>query len=281
MPLALVDQVRSRAMAWKTTEFSIYLATLALLLGKTSGEPRLLLGIAYEGRDRAELQGAVGFFVNVLPILAEMATDEGFDGLLARVRSHLTQAMAHSDASYEDIVQLARPRGEGAGSELVQVMFDFEQFTPERLELDGVDAVVVARPDSTAKFDLTFRCRIGGAEPTIACNYRRQTYGRVVVEGLLAAYVALLRQVLGDPAVPLAALRLVDDATAAELLRRGAGPEHALPTGSLVERFEAEVRAHRAPRAGLGGRRAAQLSGARRQRQPTGAGAPRGRREGG
>ncbi|MCY1072265.1 amino acid adenylation domain-containing protein [Nannocystis sp. RBIL2] len=244
LPLALVDQVRTRAMAWKTTEFSIYLATLALLLGKTSGEPRLLLGIAYEGRDRAELQGAVGFFVNVLPILAEMATDEGFDALLARVRRHLTQAMAHSDASYEDIVQLARPRGDGAASELVQVMFDFEQFTPERLELDGVDAVVVARHDSTAKFDLTFRCRIGGDEPTIACNYRRKIYGSVVIEGLLAAYVALLRQVLVDPAVPLAALRLVDDATAAELLRRGVGPEHALPAGSLVERFEAGVRAH-------------------------------------
>ncbi|MCY1010191.1 amino acid adenylation domain-containing protein [Nannocystis pusilla] len=244
LPLALVDQVRSRAMAWKTTEFSIYLATLALLLGEISGEPRLLLGIAYENRDRAELQGAVGFFVNVLPILAEMAPTEGFDALLARVRRHLTQAMAHSDASYEDIVQVARSRGEGADSELVQVMFDFEQFTPERLELDDVDAVVVARPDSTAKFDLTFRCRIGGSEPTIACNYRRQTYGRAVIEGLLAAYVVLLRQVLGDPAVPLAALRLVDDATAAELLRRGAGPERALPGGSLVERFEAGVRAH-------------------------------------
>ena len=244
LPLSLADEVRQRAMAWKTTEFNIYLATLAALLAKTSGEDRFLVGTAYEGRNRPELQDVVGFFVNVLPILVEQPDSGDFRGLLDLVRTRAAKAIEHSHASYEHIVQALRSARDGAALDLIQAMFDFEQFTPERLDLGAAQAFLAPRADTTAKFDLTFRVRIGSDAPSIALNYRRHKYGRVVADSLLSSYLVLLRQVIDDPAARLADLRLVDDATAARLLRQGAGPERALPSRSCVRRFAAIARAH-------------------------------------
>jgi amino acid adenylation domain-containing protein len=244
LPASLVDQLRSRALGWKATEFSLYLAAFALLLNKTSGEEKFLIGIAYEGRNFSELQETVGFFVNVLPILAEMPRNGGFHQLLDLIRVRCTQAMEHSNASYENIVQVLRPRGASAEMDLIQAMFDFEQFTPERIDLYPSQAVLAPRADTSAKFDLTFRCRLSSNEPSIGLNYRRQKYDRPLIEGLLSSYIVLLRQIVATPEVPLAGLRLVEDAAAAHLLQKGAGPERALPAGSIIQRFEAMARAH-------------------------------------
>ncbi len=244
LPASLADEVRRRAIAWKTTEFNVYLATLAVLLAKTTGEDRFLVGTAYEGRNRPELQDVVGFFVNVLPILVEQPDSGDFRGLLDLVRARAAQAIEHSDASYENIVHALRSAPDRADLDLIQVMFDFEQFTPERLDLGAAQAFLAPRADTTAKFDLTFRVRIGSNTPSVALNYRRHKYGRVLAESLLSSYLVLLRQVIADPAARLTDLRLVDDATAARLLREGMGPERALPSRSCVRRFEAVARAH-------------------------------------
>lgn len=244
LPSSLAGQVRSCAVAWKTTEFSVYLATFALLLCKTSGEEKFLVGIAYEGRNFPELQETVGFFVNLLPILAEMPRNGGFPELLDLIRVRCAQAMEHSNASYENIVQGLQSRDLSARMDLIQAMFDFEQFTPERIDLYAAQAVLVPRADTSAKFNLTFRCRPGSNEPSIGLNYRRQRYGRPLVESLLSSYITLLRQIVATPEVPLAGLRLVDDATAAHLLQKGASPERAISGGSIIQRFEAIARAY-------------------------------------
>lgn len=241
LPASLVEQVRSLAAASKTTEFSVYLATLSLLLGKTSGENRFLIGIAYEGRNLPEWQDVAGFFVNVLPILVVMPESGDFRALLDLVRIDCAQAMKHSDASYEKIVHAVRPGGD---TDLIQAMFDFEQFTPERIDFDDVQTAVASRVDTSAKFELTFRCRLTPNGATIALNYRRTRYGRLLAESLLASYIALLRQIVAHPDTALAALRLVDDEAAARLLQAGAGPARLLPSASVVQRFEAAARAH-------------------------------------
>jgi amino acid adenylation domain-containing protein len=244
LPESLVAQVRDCAMAWKTTEFSVYLAGLGVLLSKVGGADRLLIGIAHEGRNRPELHSSVGFFVNTLPILVAPGDHEDFLALLGAVRSHCADALAHADASYEDIVHAVRAQAEDGHRDLIQVMFDFEQFTPARIALDDIEASLLSRPDTTAKFDLTFRCRLEAHGSTIGLNYRRHKFGRTVIEGLLDSYVALLGHILAAPTATLSSLGLVDDATRAALLRAGAGPRRTLPTRSIVRRIEHTAHSH-------------------------------------
>jgi amino acid adenylation domain-containing protein len=244
LPTSLVNQVRSCAAAWNTTEFSVYLATLTLLLGKTTGEDRFLVGIAYHGRNLPELQGVVGFFVNVLPILVESQGRRDFHGLLDLIRAHCAEAMEHSHASYENIVHCLCPRREGAEMDLIQVMFDFEQITPERVDLHPAQAVVTQRADTSAKFDLTLHCRLGSNDSVISLNYRKQRYSRVLVESLLSSYIVLLRQIFANPKVMLADLQLVDDTTAVRLLQKGAGPKRPPASDSIVQRFESIAHAY-------------------------------------
>ena len=57
------------------TPFAVLLASFQLFLHKLTGQPDLLIVTDIAGRDRTELEGLIGFFINVLPIHPHISAD--------------------------------------------------------------------------------------------------------------------------------------------------------------------------------------------------------------
>ncbi|WP_163871194.1 condensation domain-containing protein, partial [Myxococcus eversor] len=69
-----------------TTPFMTLLAAFQLLLSRYSGQDDVVVGAPIAGRNRAETEGLIGFFVNTLALRSRIDSRSSFSQLLAQVK---------------------------------------------------------------------------------------------------------------------------------------------------------------------------------------------------
>ena len=136
------------------TLFMTLLASFAVLLARYAGQGDLVVGIPVAGRTRTEIEPLIGLFVNTLALRIELSDDPPFSVLLDRVKETAVDAFAHQDLPFDRLVsELALARDPGIAP-LVQVLFDFQTRTNDRMAI-ATPGEIVEQRDSVAKFELT------------------------------------------------------------------------------------------------------------------------------
>ncbi|HVG07740.1 MAG TPA: amino acid adenylation domain-containing protein, partial [Thermoanaerobaculia bacterium] len=87
------------------TPFMVLLAALGAVASRWSGQDDLVLGVPIANRQRPELEGLIGMFVNTLPLRVRTAEARSFADLLAAVRRTALAAYEHQDIPFEKIVE--------------------------------------------------------------------------------------------------------------------------------------------------------------------------------
>ncbi|WP_041802984.1 non-ribosomal peptide synthetase [Rhodopseudomonas palustris] len=113
-----------------TSEFSLYLALLFVVLRRWSGLDDLVVTIPASKRDRPELAELIGLLVDTLPIRAVVGEDARFPALLADVRDTLRAAMAHRDLPFERIVEASGVERRGEAAPFMQILFGAAEAPP-------------------------------------------------------------------------------------------------------------------------------------------------------
>ncbi len=80
------DRLRAVCREQGVTPFMAFLAAYEVLLSRYSGQVDFAIGTPVANRPRAELEGLVGYFVNMLAMRADLRGDPSFGELLTRVR---------------------------------------------------------------------------------------------------------------------------------------------------------------------------------------------------
>jgi amino acid adenylation domain-containing protein len=89
---------RAVRLELERTDTPFLLACWAALLARLTGEPRVALAVAADGRDYEELKEAIGPFSRSLPVVLELPPATRFDRLLAAVREAVEEAEARQDS---------------------------------------------------------------------------------------------------------------------------------------------------------------------------------------
>lgn len=211
----LVARIDSLADELQVSAEAVLQAALWALLVRISGNERVLGGWQHDCRQDYEvMQGAIGLFDKVLPVLVEGVADSDFSSWIARLSEQLE---AHTQAQeYWSIDALPDKRHLAAG-------FAFSEGVSE-LDTAGLQWRLRELPGPSAEFELALQ--IGRSESgAVATLYTDPScYSRAAAECLLDQYHTLLQAGLADPeqklfSVPLIspeqqqALLLADDET--------------------------------------------------------------------
>src|SRR6185295_5348024 len=86
LPPALADAVHALARREGATPYMVLLAAWDLLMARWAGTGDVVVGAAVANRERPEVEGTVGCFVNTLALRAGLSGDPSAAAFLARVR---------------------------------------------------------------------------------------------------------------------------------------------------------------------------------------------------
>ena len=202
------------------TWFMLLLAALATLVHRLTGASDMVLGSVSGARDRPDLAGVVGCFVNPLALRLAPRPERGFAALLGHVREVTLGVLAHAATPFDLVV---RDAGVGAGSGRTP-LFDIGlswNALPHMARQHLAGCIVSAMDPGTvrAKYDLLLIAGPGtdgsaftGIVGTL--DFAADLFDAVVAKALVGQVQAILEQAAADPNVPLRNIRLGGEAPA-------------------------------------------------------------------
>ncbi|MEO4048125.1 amino acid adenylation domain-containing protein [Pseudomonas sp. CAU 1711] len=204
VPAALVARLQALAQAQGASLYMVLLSAFQLLLHRITGSRDLLLGTDVAGREAAELEGLIGFFVNVLPLRSQLGEGARFVDLLERTKQTCLAAFEHQALPFDRIVEALEVPRERNRNPLVQALFVLQNTPQGRFAIPGLEVELLPPAERTSKFDMALFL-----EPTADGLQGDWVYARALfkperIAALAADWLAILEQAAAQPEAVLA-----------------------------------------------------------------------------
>ena len=203
------EQVAGLSRREGVTPFMALLAVFLVFLQRASGQDDLSVGTDIANRNRAELEGLIGLFVNNVVLRVSLAGDPPFRELLRRVREVTLGAYAHQDLPFDRLVTALRPRRDPARTPLFQVLFVAQNVPLPPLELPGLRLEPVEIDTGMCKFDLAVFVSGTGGRLSMTWNYSTDLFSEATIRRLEGHFEKLLESAQERPGAPLGELQML------------------------------------------------------------------------
>lgn len=197
------------------TPAMVLLGCVSVVISAWLGSERVIIGMPASRRRTSGEQDLVGFLVETLPIVADMAGNASLNSLIRRLRDRYVAALDHSAPTFDAIVDALELPARPLASPLFQVWFnDLTQGSPAPA-MQGLEVAALPTSGTAALFDLNFYLHRDQHGYRLQLVRSVDRVRKVVAEELLDQCRVVLTQILSEDAAPLAGLSLVTPRAAA------------------------------------------------------------------
>ncbi|MCP5150486.1 MAG: amino acid adenylation domain-containing protein [Chromatiales bacterium] len=244
LPPGLSEAVEALARGEGATTFATLLAAFAAVLARHTGQDDLALGTTVAGRNRVEVEGLIGFFVNMLPLRLDVSGEPTARELIGRARDRALEALEHQALPFEKLVEALDPPRDLSRNPLFQVTFSVEkQFGSTTVALDGTEASRLLVGGDGTRFDLEVIVIEHPERPQLACVFSTDLFDDATVERLLGRFEHLLAAMVAAPDTRLGELPVLPAAEREQVLTGFNATTRDYGAGaSIVEVIEAQAR---------------------------------------
>lgn len=217
----LSRRLKELAAAEGVTLYSVLLAVFQVMLGRYTGQDDFLVGSPFAGRNRPGFEGVIGYFINMLPLRADLAGNPTFRELLGRVGATVLGALEHQDYPFALLVERMNVERDLSRTPLVQVTFILEKshrsqqlgawrfFLPPSgatLTLGElqVEQYYVDHHGSQSDLEMVFEEGDGTLEGML--RYNCDLFEPETAQRMAGHFLTLLESVVDDPGRPLSDL---------------------------------------------------------------------------
>ena len=195
----LADGVRALCRRLGATPFMVLLAVYQVLLARYTDTDDIVVGTTTANRDRPELEGLIGFFVNTVVIRLDLTDNPTFADVVARVHEATVGAYGHQELPFEQLVDVLNPERRLDRSPLFQHAFLYPVDGDEPLALPGLTVIPLELPSQTSKFDLTMSLSAGRTDVEGHVEYSADLFEQPWIDRFFGHYGTLLAAAVGDP----------------------------------------------------------------------------------
>ncbi|MEM8530407.1 MAG: amino acid adenylation domain-containing protein, partial [Chloroflexota bacterium] len=182
------------------TLFMALLSLYTVLLARYSGQRDILVGSPMAGRDHAELEGLIGFFLNTLVLRTRFADNPTFQEVLRHTREMTLGAFAHQELPFERLVDELKPERNLGYTPLFQVMFTLQNAPAAPLQLTGITSRSIGFDFNIAKVDLSLSMEETADGITGLFTYNTDLFDATTIERMAAHFHTLTDQFIANPA---------------------------------------------------------------------------------
>ncbi|MHC5755327.1 MAG: non-ribosomal peptide synthetase [Nostoc sp.] len=218
LPHSLTQALEALSSQEGVTLFMTMLAAFQTLLYRYTQQEDIAVGSPIANRNRSELEGLIGFFVNSLVLRTDFSAKATFRELLNRVREITLEAYSHQDLPFEKLVEELHPERDLSYHPFFQVVFSLQNTPIETLELSGLTLSLFDFDSKTAKLDLEFHLWQDLESLKGQMVYSTDLFDDKTITRMLGHFQTLLESIVANPEQRISALSLLTVQERQELL---------------------------------------------------------------
>jgi amino acid adenylation domain-containing protein/non-ribosomal peptide synthase protein (TIGR01720 family) len=205
----LTNAIRQFNLKESVTMFMTLLTAFQILLSRYSGQKQFVVGTSIANRNRLDIEGVVGFFVNTLALRADLSGEPCVRELLARVRRVCVDGQVHQDLPFEQVVNDLQPERDLSRNPLFQSMFVMQNVGQSDESLSGLRFEPMAVGNTTVKFDLLLSMIDGGESLIGEIEYATELFKPSTISRLASHFQTVLEQMVCNPEARISILNLL------------------------------------------------------------------------
>ncbi|MGC4925301.1 amino acid adenylation domain-containing protein [Streptomyces sp. DT117] len=226
----LSSRVQALARAHNVTPFMVLLSAYYLLLHRYSGQDHIIVGSPVTGRTRQDFASVYGYFVNPLPLHADLTGDPSVAELLKQVRRTVLGGLDNQEYPFVLLVDELGLQHDPSRSAVFQAMFILLTHKVAT-EQYGYRLEYIELPEEEGQFDITLSAYEDEAEHRFHCVFKYNTdlFLPQTMRRMAAHYTRLLDHMTRTPGEhPASRLEMLDEEEREQLVGEWSRP--ALPT---------------------------------------------------
>ncbi|HLO48027.1 MAG TPA: amino acid adenylation domain-containing protein, partial [Kamptonema sp.] len=210
------------------TLFIILLAAFQVLLYRYTQQEDIAIGSPIANRNRSEIEGLIGFFVNSLVLRTDLSGNPTFRELLSRVKEVALGAYAHQDLPFEKLVEELHPDRNLNQNPLFQVVFALQNAPMSALELPSLTLSSLPFETETTRFDLEFHLWEPNTQNGLWADssegisgfviYSTDLFDDATITRMLGHFQTLLEGIVANPEDRIVQLPLLSESELNQLL---------------------------------------------------------------
>ncbi|PHM54491.1 non-ribosomal peptide synthetase [Xenorhabdus sp. KK7.4] len=240
----LSEQLRTLARTQETTLYTVLLSAFYVTLAKLSGQDDIVIGTPTDNRHHAQTLPLLGMFVNSLALRVQLQHTDNVAALMTQTHKLVTDAKAHQDMPFEQLLDALNIERDTARHPLFQVMFSVQTFgeNPSDGNLPFSPVALDETLYSPAKFDLSLFLSDGKTAITGCLNYAVSLFNDTSITRIAESYQRVLRAFVADQQQPLSNIDILSAQERHTLLHRWNQTDAPYPQDkTLSQLFEAQA----------------------------------------
>lgn len=211
LPRSLVQKLELLSQTEGGTLFMTLLSAFQVFLARYSGQEDIVVGSPIAGRNAAEVEPLIGFFVNTLALRGDLSGDPSFIDLLARTKEACLEAYAHQHIPFEKLVEEVQPERRLNQNPVFQVLFALQSAPLNPPQFPGVRVDRVPIHTGTSIFDMSWFMVEVSDGLMARVEYSTDLFDSGTVERALAQLEKLLQSAVESPQRRISELDILDE----------------------------------------------------------------------
>ncbi|EJM23964.1 non-ribosomal peptide synthase/amino acid adenylation enzyme [Pseudomonas sp. GM21] len=211
----LAEQLRATAQKHNITLFMLLLGAFNALLHRYTGQTDIRVGVPIANRNRAEIEGLIGFFVNTQVLRTQLDGQTRVDDLLRAIKETALGAQAHQDLPFERLVEALKLERSLSHTPLFQVMYNHQPQVADIATVStasGLTLGAIEWEGRTTQFDLTLDTYEKGGKLHAALTYANDLFDADTITRMAQHWTRLLQGMVSDPTQRISDLPLLESA---------------------------------------------------------------------
>ncbi len=206
-PPELLAALKKLGAAEGVTLFMTLLGAFYVLLHHYSDDEDIVVGTDVANRNRIEVEGLIGFFVNNLALRADLSGNPTFRELLGRVRTIALGAYTHQSLPFASLVKALRVKRSLSHTPVFQILCVLQNTPQSEATLSDLQVSFVDSEVKTSKFDLALSITETETDLFEVWTYRTDLFKPETISRMGADFQSLLENAVQQPDISLSKLK--------------------------------------------------------------------------
>jgi len=252
----LSERIKDLSRIQGVTLFIFLMTVFQTMLHRYTSQEDIVVGTAFTGRDNPDFNGVVGYFINMLAIRTDFATNPSFTDLLLQVRRTVLDAIDHKEYPYSHLTDLLKVKRDPGRPPICQVSFVLQvlQQSKEAANLltgqgswNWGDLLLepYTIPQQEGLFDLSLEMIDSGTLISGFFKYNADLFDAPRIERMADHFKNLIKEIVRHPEARISQFSLLSKAERHQLSVEWNATEAPYPKDKCIhELFEKQVMDH-------------------------------------